>query len=156
MRGQLNGLSHPSPTVGKALFKAVFGHEEARRLFNTFQDEEGETRLLTISSEHPAILGLPWELLHDTTTPDGTHLFHEQISLRRRFAGAGGGRKAIKFQPKDRLNLLFVVSRPEDAGFINPRADATAVLDALAALGRPGNGRIPAPADLGRAAGPLG
>ena len=123
------------PVIGKALFKGVFGHEAARRLFNYFQEEEGETRLLTISSEHPAILGLPWELLHDSTTPDGTHLFHEQISLRRRFAGAGGGRKALKFTPKDRLNLLFVVSRPKDAGFINPRADATAVLDALEALG---------------------
>ena len=123
------------PVIGKALFKAVFRHEAARRLFNTFQDEEGETRLLTISSEHPAILGLPWELLHDSTTPNGTHLFHEQISLRRRFAGSGGGRKAFKFTPKDSLNLLFVVSRPKDAGFINPRADATAVLDALEAQG---------------------
>jgi hypothetical protein len=33
---------------------------------------------------------------------------------------------------KDCLHLLFVVSRPEDADFIDPRADAAAVLDAIA------------------------
>ncbi len=36
-----------------------------------------------------------------------------------------------KLHPRDRLHLLFVVSRPEDAGFIDPRADPRAVLDAL-------------------------
>jgi len=30
-----------------------------------------------------------------------------------------------------RLHLLFVVSRPRDAGFIDPRTDPQAVLDAL-------------------------
>jgi len=119
------------PAIGKALFHAVFNNRDAQRLFNAFQDAEQETRLLTLSAEHPAILGLPWELLHDSATPDGPHLFHDKISLRRRFAGAGGGRKPVKFTPKAQLRLLFVISRPDDAGFIDPRADAAAVLDAL-------------------------
>jgi len=120
------------PAWGKALFDAVFRDRATARLFNAFQDSEDEGRLLTITAEHPAILALPWELLHDPA-PGGTFLFHEtpRISIRRRVAGATGGRPAFKAQAKDRLHLLFVVSRPEGAGFLDPRADAQAVLDAL-------------------------
>jgi hypothetical protein len=32
---------------------------------------------------------------------------------------------------KDRLHLLFVVSRPEDEGFFDPRADPMAIMDAI-------------------------
>ncbi|NJM12290.1 MAG: hypothetical protein HC889_10735 [Synechococcaceae cyanobacterium SM1_2_3] len=119
------------PVWGKALFDAVFGDPAARRWFNTFQDADDPAKLITVSAEHPAILALPWELLHESTAPDGAHLFHEQISIRRRFAGAGQGRPPFKISAKDRLHLLFVVSRPEGVGFIDPRADAAAVLDAV-------------------------
>ena len=50
---------------GKALFDAVFRDRAAARLFDQFQDNEDEARLLTVSAEHPAVLALPWELLHD-------------------------------------------------------------------------------------------
>ncbi len=118
------------PQWGKKLFEAVFREREARRLFNRFQDGDGAARLLTISAEGPAILGLPWELLHD---PDGVHLFFENpsISIRRRVAGSTKGRRPFKINAKDRLHLLFVVSRPEGSGFLDPRADPRAVLDAL-------------------------
>lgn len=119
------------PVLGKALFDAVFGQREAQRLFNDFQDATGDTRLLTVSADHPAILGLPWELLHDSSAPDGTFLFHEKLSIRRRYAGANKGRSPFKIQTKDHLHLLMVVSRPEDAGFIDPRSDAEAVMDAI-------------------------
>lgn len=119
------------PQWGADLFNAVFHSRSAQRLFNDFQDEDEAGRLLTISASHPAILSLPWELLRD---PEGTFLVHEnpRISIRRRLAGAGGGRKSFKVQVKDRLRLLFVVSRPTDAGFIDPRGEAQAVLDAIA------------------------
>jgi hypothetical protein len=118
------------PKWGADLFNAVFYSRAAQRLFNDFQDEDEPGRLLTISASHPAILSLPWELLRD---PESTYLFHEnpRISIRRRLAGAGGGRKSFKVQVKDRLRLLFVVSRPSDAGFIDPRGEAQAVLDAI-------------------------
>lgn len=120
------------PAWGKALFNAVFHDRTAERLFNWFQDSEKEARLLTISAEHPAILALPWELLHDPA-PGGVFLFNEtpRISIRRRVAGATGGRPAFKAEAKERLHLLFVVSRPSGSGFLDPRADARAVLDAL-------------------------
>ena len=121
------------PVLGKALFDAVFRHRDAQRLFNGFQDLEGDSRLLTVTAEHPAILALPWELLHDSSLADGTFLFHEhpRISIRRRVPGITAGRQPFAVQAKHRLHLLFVVSRPEGAGFLDPRADAGAVLDAL-------------------------
>ncbi|MFN6531239.1 CHAT domain-containing protein [Nostoc sp. ChiSLP03a] len=131
------GIAKKFRQWGEALFNAVFQHRTAQRLFNYFQDENQPGRLLTISASHPAILSLPWELLRD---PQGTYLFHEnpRISIRRRLAGAGGGRRPFKVQVKDRLRLLFVVSRPSDAGFIDPRGEAMAVLNAIqqAAAGR--------------------
>jgi hypothetical protein len=131
------GIAKKFRQWGEDLFNAVFQHRAAQRLFNYFQDENQPGRLLTISASHPAILSLPWELLRD---PQGTYLFHEnpRISIRRRLAGAGGGRRPFKVQVKDRLRLLFVVSRPSDAGFIDPRGEAIAVLNAIqqAAAGR--------------------
>ncbi|WOD41482.1 CHAT domain-containing protein [Nodosilinea sp. E11] len=117
---------------GEALFTAVFSNRAAQRLFNTFQDSGEAGRLITISARHPAILGLPWELLRD---PAGTYLLHEtpRISVRRRLAGAGGGRRAYRFQPQEQARILFVVSRPSDAGFMDPRSEAQAVLRAIAA-----------------------
>ncbi|MBL9126514.1 MAG: hypothetical protein JNL97_02650, partial [Verrucomicrobiales bacterium] len=117
---------------GKKLFNAVFTDREAERRFNSFQDAEGDSRLLTISAEHPAILALPWELLHDPAA-NGVFLFLEtpRISIRRRVAGATDGRKAFKPAPKDALHLLFVVSRPANTGFLDPRADSQPVLDAI-------------------------
>ncbi len=119
------------PQWGEALFNTVFFSRAAQRIFNDFQDETSAGRLLTISASHPEILSLPWELLRD---PEGTYLVHEnpRISIRRRLAGAGGGRRQLKVEPKDRLRLLFVISRPSNAGFIDPRGEATAVLDAIA------------------------
>lgn len=119
------------PKLGKALFEAVFAARDAERLFNKFQDANGEQRLITVSADHPAILALPWELLHDPSEPDGVHLFHETLSIRRRVAGASGARGAFEFRAKPHLHLLFVVSRPDDAGFLDPRSDTQAVLDAL-------------------------
>lgn len=120
------------PAWGKARFNAVFADRAAQRLFNAFQDTEGDSRLLTISAEHPGILALPWELLHDPASGGG-FLFMEtpRISIRRRVAGATGGRAPFKPAPKDSLHLLFVVSRPADTGFLDPRADSQPVLDAI-------------------------
>jgi tetratricopeptide (TPR) repeat protein len=125
-------LADQLPRWGEALFTAVFHSREAARLFNRFQDAAEAGRLLTISSGHPAVLAQPWELLRD---PTGTYLFLERprISVRRRLVGAGGGRPPFLGKAKRRLHLLFVVSRPTDAAFIDPRSDPAAVLDALAA-----------------------
>jgi CHAT domain-containing protein len=120
------------PVWGKALFEAVFRERAATRLFDKFQDSEDEARLLTISAEHPAVLALPWELLHDPA-PGGVFLFNEtpRISIRRRVPGATGGRPAFTPEARNRLHLLFIVSRPSGATFLDPRADARSVLDSI-------------------------
>jgi tetratricopeptide (TPR) repeat protein len=120
------------PLWGKALFNAVFTKLEAQRRFNSFQNDEAGTRLLTISSERPAVLALPWELLHDPATGGG-FLFMEtpRISIRRRVGGATGGRVPHKLVAKETLHILFVVSRPTDEGFLDPRSDSLPVLDAI-------------------------
>lgn len=118
-------------TWGDALFEAVFGDRATQRLLNSFQDSDEPGRLITISARHPDILGLPWELLRD---PKGTYFVHDNpyISVRRRFAGAGGGRSAFRFAPKERARVLFVISRPSDVGFIDPRGEAQGVMSAIA------------------------
>jgi tetratricopeptide (TPR) repeat protein len=118
------------PEWGAGLFGAVFVSNEARRLFDRFLGHDKKGRVLTVDSDHPSVLGQPWELLRD---PSGTFLFLEtnRISVRRRQVGAGGGRAPFRLTAKKKLHLLFVVSRPKDAGFIDPRADPQAVLDAI-------------------------
>ncbi len=126
--------------IGKALFDAVFGGDNraAERIFNRFQDADSEHRVLTIDTQSAAILSLPWELLHD---PTGVFLFRERphISVRRCISGTTGGRSPFAVASKGVLHLLFVISRPTDAGFIDPRADAGAVIDALE---QHANGRV--------------
>lgn len=120
------------PMWGKKLFSAVFSDDAAVRLFNKFQDYEKAARQLTVSGEHPAVLSLPWELLHDPGSR-GVFLFHENppVSIRRSFSGATDGRAPFEIRAKERLHLLFVVSRPTGVGFLDPRADPGAVLHAL-------------------------
>lgn len=113
--------------LGEKLFLSVFSDSTAKRLFDRFQDSD-EKRLITIGANHPSVLSLPWELLRE---PTGTFLMNDKLSIRRRYAGAGGGRKAFKVNGKDSLRTLFVVSRPEGAGFLNPRSEALAVMQAL-------------------------
>jgi tetratricopeptide (TPR) repeat protein len=119
------------PLWGEALFKAVFMQDRtAQRMLERLQDEDEEKRYVTISALFPEVLSLPWELLKD---PDGVFLFNEnpRIAVRRSLKSRGG-RKARKVKPKKVLRLLFVVSRPRGAGFIDPRMEAQAVLTALA------------------------
>ncbi len=110
----------------------------AARLFAAFLDEKETGRVLTVRAVQPEILALPWELLH---VPGGAYVFNERprISIRRNLAGTRGGRAPKRVTPKAALRLLMVVSRPTDAGFIDPRGEAQAV---LAAIARQGAGRI--------------
>jgi tetratricopeptide (TPR) repeat protein len=120
------------PVLGRALFQAAFCFDEAFARFWEFRKREEGTRLFTISAESTAILALPWELIHGPGDPS-VPLFLEnpRISVRRRVLGAGDGRAPQESQPKPNLRLLFVVSRPDDAGFLDPRADTLPVLDAI-------------------------
>lgn len=130
--GEARRIAKQLPVWGRALFNAVFTDPAAFKRFVAFQQMEKEARLLTISAEDPSILLLPWELLHDPSESGGfLFLENPRISIRRRVQGADDGRQPFDVVPKDRVHLLFVVSRPEDAGFLDPRADSLPVLDAI-------------------------
>ena len=115
---------------GKAVFQSVFADSDANALFMFFRKEcrEKEGGIITIDASMPDILSLPWELI----CVKGRQLLHEypHISIRRNLSGSSVGR-VFKPETKDTLHMLFVVSRPQGAPFIDPRADAIAVMDAL-------------------------
>ncbi len=116
--------------IGQDLFKRTLGHEDICEIYHDFRKSPLTNRVLTIGSQDAEILSIPWELLHD---PKSVFLFRENphISIRRKITGATKGRAPFRVKSKDQIHLLFVVSRPTDVGFIDPRADALAVLDAL-------------------------
>ncbi|MDU9048262.1 MAG: tetratricopeptide repeat protein [Candidatus Electrothrix sp. Rat3] len=120
------------PVWGTALFEAALDNErKAAKLFDRFLESGEEGRVLSIAADEPAVLTLPWELLH---TPKGSFLVNENppISIRRGLPGAGDARTPQPRAAKPGLHLLFIVSRPDGASFIDPRRDADAVLSALA------------------------
>lgn len=115
---------------GTALFNAVFQDSfKAGELYGAFARSKEPGRLLSIDSGHPVVLAQPWELLRH---PEGTWLFlaKPRVTVCRRLSGEGEA-APLKVQARDRLHLLFVVSRPEGASFIDPRADPQAVMTAL-------------------------
>ncbi|MDY6939402.1 MAG: tetratricopeptide repeat protein [Cyanobacteriota bacterium] len=123
-------IAQKLPQWGEALFDAVFRHRAAQRLCDDFLDEDEPGKLLTIAARHPEILALPWELLRDS---EGTYLLHDnpRISIRRKLGETDEGRESYQVKAKERLRLLYVVSRPSDAGFIDPRAESRGVLEAI-------------------------
>lgn len=136
--GRANRIAESLRGWGEALFAAVFTDAQSSTLFNQFLLQTGAGRRLTVSAGHPAVLAQPWELLR---APGANWLFLEQpgIPIRRALTGTGGGRLPQRSAAKDQVHLLFVVSRPAGAGFIDPRADAAAVMDAI---GREAPGRV--------------
>src|ERR1700688_3919517 len=130
--GEAARIAAQLPVWGRRLFVAVFGESVALRLFHRFQDSRDRDRLLTISAAQASVLALPWELLHDAA-PQGGFLFYDnpRISILRTVAVGAGGIEPYPLVAKEPLPLLFVVSRPEGTGFLDPRADSHAVLDPL-------------------------
>lgn len=113
---------------GRLLRDSVIAETDAARLWQQFVDAEAESKLLTVDATDPRVLRLPWELLAD----DEGHIFAQGIGVRRRLRkGTNVSVKPLALP----VRVLVVVARPDDAGFIDPRADALPLLDALEALG---------------------
>jgi hypothetical protein len=110
---------------GHALFNSVFSNAAAQTLFTQFINTSlNEKHLLTITAKQPEILSLPWELLHHAG-----FLFTSQpsVTILRRVPKID----VPVLPPQTHLHILLIVSRPSDAGFIDPRTDARAVLQAI-------------------------
>jgi CHAT domain-containing protein len=112
---------------GQKLFAAVFNNVAATQLFAQFINTPSDKYLVTITAQTPEILSLPWELLYDA----GQFLFafEPSITILRRIPSKT---TLPVYASQSRLRMLFVISRPQGAGFIDPRTDAIAVLKAIA------------------------
>ena len=86
-----------------------------------------EPRELTVATDDPALLRLPWELMAD----EAGHLAL-RVSIRRQLSTPEGLLTRAVPLP---LRILYVVSRPEDAGFIDPRLTTQALFAAIDPLG---------------------
>ncbi|MCP4514611.1 MAG: hypothetical protein GY824_05190, partial [Delftia sp.] len=67
---------------GRALFEALFYERAPSRIYQHFLDTEAGVRTLTLISDAPRVMRLPWELLAESSGP----LFTKRppISIRRR------------------------------------------------------------------------
>ncbi|PLZ27165.1 CHAT domain-containing protein [Fischerella thermalis] len=126
-------IAEQLPVWGTQLFAAVFGTKNVRAWFDAFAQASGSKKVITIEATDGAILALPWELL---CFPGGQFLIDAPfgISIRRCFKGNGVITTSVPAQ-KQKLRVLFVVSRPNGVGFLDHRADGMAVLDSLEAIG---------------------
>jgi tetratricopeptide (TPR) repeat protein len=113
---------------GRALLDSVVTDSDAARMWQQFADAENQPKLLTIDATDPRVQRLPWELLADA----GGHVFTAGIEVRRRL------RTPASFPPRAftlPVRVLVVVCRPDEAGFIDPRAVSLPLLNALYRLG---------------------
>ncbi len=107
--------------LGERIYKTTFGSIEARDILQTWRLQPGVQRQISIMSNIPAVLSLPWELLHDE------HGFltlrsRNPISIKRRLQLRDVIAYPTDFEPP--LRVLLVTARPDDAAFVDPRSIA--------------------------------
>lgn len=112
---------------GRALYQAVFDHGDHRDLIHDLLRAD-PPHLLTIASTNGDILRLPWELMAD----ERGALTRRDVTIRRQLETV---KQSLAYSVGSPLRLLLVVSRPDNAGFIDPRHSTRAMLDALTSLG---------------------
>jgi CHAT domain len=112
---------------GRDLYQAVFDYGDHRDLIRDLMHAEPPC-LLTIATSHDDILRLPWELMADERGP----LTRRDVTIRRQLETV---QQHLEYDIGAPLRLLVVVSRPDNAGFIDPRHSTRAMLDALTSLG---------------------
>ncbi|HLF27144.1 MAG TPA: tetratricopeptide repeat protein [Anaerolineae bacterium] len=124
------GVEAKLRTWGKALFDTALATREALRVYDGFRRAEATGHLVTIDATDARVLRLPWELLADE---DG-YLFTQKppVGVRRRLQKAKAKKTPTFALP---LRILMLISRPDDAGFLDPRSSAEALLDAVEPLG---------------------
>lgn len=114
--------------LGARLYRAVFGSIEARDVLQAWRHAEAERWQISIISNLPAPLSLPWELLHDAQGFLALRT-HAPVSILRSLPQSESAARSAPFTPP--LRVLLVTARPDDAGFVDPRGIARELLDEL-------------------------
>ena len=123
------GIEQQLHQWGRRLYEALFAAPENRALLKQLLAGP-EPRELTIATDQSALLRLPWELMAD----DAGNLA-QRLSVRRQLPGRTDVPSVPPQLPLP-LRMLYIVSRPSDTGFIDPRMTTKALFAALDPLGR--------------------
>jgi tetratricopeptide (TPR) repeat protein len=117
------------PQIGKRLYESLFGSKEADRIVQKWlsQPETAGIFQLSLLSDLPAVLSLPWELLHSEQGYLALRGRRPVSIVRRLPQSELTTDQAISFTPP--LRILLVTARPEGAGFADPRSIARELLD---------------------------
>jgi len=111
---------------GRQLYDALFAPKQNRQALQGLLGGT-EAKELTIATDVSELLRIPWELMRDDAGPLALRL-----SIRRQLEEP---EVTQEHQAQLPLKILYIVSRPEDTGFIDPRFTAKSLFDALDPLG---------------------
>lgn len=114
--------------VGQRLYRAAFGSVPAQDLVKQWLKQPERPHQITIVSDLPRVLGLPWELLHDEHSFVALDPSHP-ISIVRSLPQDEQSVVSKPFEPP--LRILLVTARPQGEGFIDPRSIAHELLDEI-------------------------
>jgi tetratricopeptide (TPR) repeat protein len=116
------GIEQQIKQWGRRLHDAVFAAPENAALIETLLAAP-EPRELTIATDRSELLRLPWELMRDTAGN-----LAQRVALRRQLETP---ESLVAREVKLPLRILYIVSRPGDIGFIDPRLTSQALFAAL-------------------------
>lgn len=116
------------PTLGNRLYRAAFGSRMAMGILQAWRLVPAAQRQISIVSDMPKVLSLPWELLHDEQSFLALRS-RTPISIVRRLSLSEQNVSSVPFEPP--LRVLLITARPDDAGFIDPRGITRELLDEL-------------------------
>ena len=119
------------PKIGRQLYNAVFGSTSAQIILQAWRLQPlspEDQRQISIVSDIPAVLSLPWELLHDEQGFLALRT-RNPVAIVRRFPQDELSRLSTPLKPP--LRILLVTPRPDNAAFIDPRSTARELLDAI-------------------------
>src|SRR5947209_533106 len=111
---------------GEACFTALFGARGANRLFEAATADEYAALTLQVASDDAGVLSWPWEALRD---PDLGRLA-QTCQIERRVNQLRDPPPLSPQLPKDRVNILLVISRPYEAD-VRFRSIARPVVDLI-------------------------
>ncbi len=114
--------------IGKRLYQAVFGGFGAMGILQAWRLQPAAQRQISIVSDIPRALSLPWELLHDEQGFLALRTRHP-VAILRRLQQRELAELATPFEPP--LRVLLVTARPTGTGFLDPRGLARELLDEI-------------------------
>jgi tetratricopeptide (TPR) repeat protein len=114
--------------LGKRLYHAISNVPEANSIVQAWRLQPNADRQISILTDVPAALSIPWELVHDEQGFLALRT-RQPISILRRLPQGELAALPIQFEPP--LRVLLVTARPENVGFVDPRGIARELLDEL-------------------------